>query len=239
MILDSYKLKRIDNRLINVYTQEDMPKIEPDMYNTVGVLHDGYVYPLRNRTETAPGLYPTNMRYQDTSVYMRRDPVTEKDKEKYSTNDMIDFNNMNSIRDNINKIDELRADERTMLLTVDNIYRPQIHDKDTPEMKAFKYAVGLKGCDINSYKERFGSNYNNDKRLFEKDNITLSKLAYLTDILDMEVDITFKDKNPDVPNPMGKEIKITLGKENSDLDRMISNQNKRLNDNPEEGSVND
>ena len=100
---------------------------------------------------------------------------------------------------------------RSQILTdADNIYIPIIGDEDGPEMVALKTAIGSKKCDINKYAFRFGPNFLNNKRLLKEKNITLNKLILMADNLDMEAELILRDKNHDVPNPMGQEVHAIL-----------------------------
>jgi len=68
----------------------------------------------------------------------------------------------------------------------------------------------LKHIDINKYAYRFGDNFNNDRRLFEKDTITLAKMKTIAEALDMDCYIIFEDREPGVPNPIGTQIKAKI-----------------------------
>ena len=77
-------------------------------------------------------------------------------------------------------------------------------------MKALKTAVLEKRIDLDKYEPRFGSNYNNDKRLFNKNTISLSMTKRLCEALDIKATLILEDKSPDVPNPIGRTIKVDL-----------------------------
>jgi hypothetical protein len=77
-------------------------------------------------------------------------------------------------------------------------------------MIALKQAVNQKHIDINKYAYRFGDNFNNDRRLFEKPTITLSKLKTIAEALDMSCYIIIEDKDKDVPNPIGSQVKVRI-----------------------------
>ena len=87
---------------------------------------------------------------------------------------------------------------------------PKIFDDDSAEMKALKNAVLDKQIDLDKYEPRFGSNYNNDKRLFNKSTISLAMLKRVCDALDIEATLTLTDKSDDVPNPIGRTIEVKL-----------------------------
>ena len=83
-------------------------------------------------------------------------------------------------------------------------------DEDSNEMKGMKEAVIAKHIDLDKYEHRFGSNYNNDKRLFNKHTISLPMIKRLCNALDMKATLVIEDANSDVPNPIGKKITIDV-----------------------------
>jgi hypothetical protein len=85
-----------------------------------------------------------------------------------------------------------------------------VKDSDAPEMKLMKEAIYNKHIDLDKYEGRFGPNFTNDKRILQRSNITLSKIKTMCKALDIEAELVFRDSNKDVPNPIGKEIKIIL-----------------------------
>lgn len=68
----------------------------------------------------------------------------------------------------------------------------------------------MKHIDLDSYEHRFGKNYNNDRRLFEKPNISLLKLTSVCTALDIKATLILEDSSPDVPNPMGGVVTVEL-----------------------------
>lgn len=124
--------------------------------------------------------------------------------------EVIDFDQTNSIQEFIGKQNRVKDVEREILCTPDNIYKPPIGENDAPEMKALKEAIRAKNIDIDKYADRFGENFPNDKRKLKDDKITLFLLKRMAECLDMNVDLIISDKGPDVPNPIGIPIKVSL-----------------------------
>ena len=118
--------------------------------------------------------------------------------------------NAESLKEAIELQDRLHSAEREILTTVDSVFCPRITDADTPEMKGLKEAVTAKHIDLDKYEQRFGPNYNNDKRLFNRDSITMSKLKMMLNVLDMKGTLIIEDKADDVPNPIGRKIVVDL-----------------------------
>ena len=77
--------------------------------------------------------------------------------------------------------------------------------------QAHKAAViNAKNIDIDKYADRFGENFPNDKRKLKDEKITLFLLKRMAECLDMNVDLIISDKSPNVPNPIGIPIKVSL-----------------------------
>lgn len=164
---------------------------------------DGVLYPITKNKNT-PGYYNGGGLF---GVYIKPEPSKLNE---YSSSNIIDFNSINNMKEMIEKNTALRDMEREILCSSDNKFKPIIHEKDDLEMKALKEAVIAKNIDLDKYESRFGSSYNNDKRLFKKNNISLSKLKSIANNLDISVTLTLEDKSPDVPNPMGRKIVVNI-----------------------------
>ena len=203
---------RVENKICDVVGFEEYCK-NPDIYpNEYTVIEkDNYLYPIRNSTDIRPGVYQTNGPF---AIFV--DP-SDSDASKYDKENIINFNDVSSLRDIIEKQNQLRTAERAILTTVDNLFVPPVDQNDAPEMKALKEAICLKQIDIDKYAQRFGRNFNNDKRLLKKDSITMSKLRCTMEALDMKGTLIIEDKSPDVPNPIGKKIVVELTSEGDSL----------------------
>lgn len=164
---------------------------------------DGYVYPIRSKTDNRPGFYPTG----GLDFFK---PPTDGESSTYSTQNIINFSEATTLREIIKAQQKLMNDERSILTTIDSVFAPEIQDDDTPEMKAVKTAIIDKHIDLDKYESRFGPNYNNDKRLLRKNSITFGKLRSICDALDMKATIIIEDAAPDVPNPIGRSISAEL-----------------------------
>lgn len=200
------KKANIDNVFCDVTTLDEYIK-NKDAYiqSHTGIQQDEYIFPIR------PQYNPNNVGVTIGSVLTKFVlPETDEDKEKYSVNRMIDFSETKSIGEVIAKQDSVRKIEREVLTSPDNIFTPVIDDEDSNEMKGMKEAVIAKHIDLDKYEHRFGSNYNNDKRLFNKHTISLPMIKRLCNALDMKATLVIEDANSDVPNPIGKKITIDV-----------------------------
>lgn len=177
----------------------------PDIYGQYTAIKgdDGYIYPIRTKTDIRPGFYPTG-----TLDFFKIPDKSESN--TYTQQNIIDFHDATNLKEVIQTQQKLMNEERTILTTIDNVFAPEIYNNDTPEMKAMKQAILDKHIDLDKYEPRFGPNYNNDKRLLKKSSITFGKLRSICDALDMKVTMTIEDSSPDVPNPIGRSITVDL-----------------------------
>jgi hypothetical protein len=67
-------------------------------------------------------------------------------------------------------------------------------------------AVGEKKCNINRYSNRFGDDFNNDRRKLNGNDITATKYATFGKNMDIRTTLIIEDMNPNVANPMNKRI---------------------------------
>lgn len=181
-----------------------------------------YVLPIRNFSDYGtpnqkPGVYHT----KPIDYIVEPDPSQT---EYMKSESLIDFSDSHSLRDIIEKQQELNSAKRTILTSIDNEFVLDISGDETPEMNGLKESVNSKHIDIAKYEPEFGDNYNNDKRVLTKDSITFGKLRTICKALDIKATITFEDENPDVPNPIGKVItRVITG--NSDDESQEGDEN--------------
>lgn len=201
----SLEKAKIDGAIYDVIDIETFYQ-NPDAYGQYTAIkreEDGCVYPIRSRTDNKPGFYPTG-----AIDYFQ--PASQNEVEKYSQDNIINFRDATSLRGIISAQQKLMSAERSILTTIDNVFAPEIGENDTPEMRAMKEGIRAKHIDLDKYESRFGPNYNNDKRLLKKGNITFGKFRAIADALDMKATLILEDANPDVPNPIGRTITVEL-----------------------------
>lgn len=206
------KKMRINDKIRDVATLEEYTKHRDAYIAQYTAIHDpetNLVLPVKNRYESGPGIVV------GTGVCYVEEP-SQEERSEYSDDKIIDFGNTKTIHDMMEKQRVVRSLERDILTSPDNIFMPKIFDDDSPEMKALKSAVLDKHIDLDKYEPRFGSNYNNDKRLFNKNTISLPMLKRVCDALDIEATLILTDKNDDVPNPMNRSIEVKLTGGNSE-----------------------
>ena len=152
---------------------------------------------------TLPGVY--NAGCVDFLIY-----PDEAFVERYIPKDFISMSNTDDIKELIKNGDAARKLDEPFITSPDSITCIPIKETDQPEMKGLKMALNAKNIDIDKYAARFGDNYPNDKRQLKNSNATLKIIKRFCENCDMEAILTFKDKNPEVPNPMNTEITVSL-----------------------------
>jgi len=176
----------VNGTMYTIYDFDEAMKNVEDI--NVAIEEDGKVFPIIGKSNA----------YQTNGVVLDGCMATfisaDKDQSKYELENMkiIDFSNAKSMQDQIEKSSELRSMEETILINPDNIFNVRIKPNDLPEMIGLKEAVNRKNIDINKYAYRFGDNFNNDRRLFEKDTITLAKIKTISEALDMDCYVIFE-----------------------------------------------
>lgn len=200
------KKMRIGDKIYDVTTLDDFTKNKEayiPQYTAIQDPETKLVLPIKGRYDKGPGIVI------GTGISYIEEPE-QNEKEDYEDDKIIDFDNSKTIHDMMQKQEAVRSLERDILTSPDNIFSPKIFDDDSPEMKALKNAVIEKHIDLDKYEPRFGVNYNNDKRLFNKNTISLSMIKRVCDALDIEATLILSDKSDSVPNPIGKTIEVKL-----------------------------
>ena len=194
---------KIKNVMYDVCTLEQYTQ-NPNQYlkNHTAIVEGDYLYPVLSATQIDPGVHvnPGMISYFQTPT----DNI-----EEYKKENAIRFDDVKDIATMIDKLEAVKKIEDDVLTSADNIFSVKIKPGDTPEMVALKTAVNEKKIDLDKYEHRFGSNYHNDKRLFNKPSISLGMLKRVTSALDMQVTMTIEDA-PDAPNPIGRKIEVQL-----------------------------
>lgn len=198
------KKVEIEGKLFNVCTMDEYTE-HPELYapKFTAIQLNNMVLPIRNNTmDTEPGVYyqpgamVSNIKYPDN-------------KDDYSSNNIIDFSNAESIAEIFDKQQAIRDIQNDIMTNSDNTLHLNIGPDDTPEMKALKSSINAKRIDPKQYEDRF-EQYQNDMRLLKGKSITLGKLISISNAFDISVDLTLRDKDADSPNPMNQTITIDL-----------------------------
>lgn len=209
-MLSDFKKAKVEGRVATVIKPEEALK-NPSMQNKYTAVEVGNcILPVKTSYDpSSPGFYINNK--IGKLIY-----PSKEDAEDYSNENVIDFSDVKTMRELIAKQEEVKKMESEVLSNSDNLFKPIAKENDSPEMKAMKKALCLKNIDIDAYADRFGDNFNNDKRLLKGSSITMSKLKSICDKLDMKCTLTISDINPNVPNPIGEDIVIDICGGNDD-----------------------
>lgn len=153
--------------------------------------------------QTTPGVY--NAGCIDFVIK----PTTEN-VHQYTPSKIIEMSNNTAMKDILERKDILARLDEPWITSPDNITQFTITDEDRPEMRCLKTALNKKKIDIDKYAPRFGDNFPNDKRQLKNNGATLNIIKRFCKCLDMEALMILRDKNPNVPNPIGSEILVSL-----------------------------
>lgn len=196
----------INGRMLDIVPIKEAIESTNESNNNIAIEANGCILPVRGSTDKRPGAYRAGSFYMKTVM---PDSI-ELPNYRADDNRIVDFDKAEDIREIIRAESKLRNLEVSRLTTIDNICAPRIRPDDAPEMVGLKKAIIQKHIDLDKYEQRFGDNYNNDRRLLEKDNITLTKLKTFARALDMKLTLTFEDNGKNVPNPIGEPIRVTV-----------------------------
>lgn len=164
----------------------------------------GNIYPIVSATSQDPGL-----RYRKKApVFFASIPEGSDD--QYRVDQAIDYSKATNIKEFIETQNIVKELEKDILTSPDSIYVPPSDPNDSPAMKALKEAVIDKRIDLNKYEPRFGANYNNDKRIFNKQNISLPMLVRMCNALDIKATLTLEDQEGDIANPINDVISVEI-----------------------------
>jgi hypothetical protein len=132
--------------------------------------------------------------------------------ENYKAKDnVIDFSNIESNKELIEKQNELRNAEITILTAANSeTYTPVYSDEDSPALTLVKQCLESKNVPLENYKGRFDSNcdFNNTIRLVTSDknhSISIQKIKTIGEKFDINFKISAEDF-PNSPNPMGSKF---------------------------------
>lgn len=207
---------KIDGKMVDIVTTDEYfanPSLYPANYTAFDP-GNGFIYPLRSKIDSRPGFY-TN----PNSPFIKQKDPDPSEYAEYSKDNIVNFDNIESMSEIIHKQNLLTNQERTILESVDNVFAPPIKPDDRAEMVAMKQMIHSKNCDIDKYEHRFGKkNFQNEKRLFERSSMTLSKIVQTCQALDVKATLILEDENPDVPNPMNTVITVTLTGADQDME---------------------
>ena len=184
----------------NKYLGRDDVGIEiEDNGNTLVLpLKDSY-----NGNPISPGIYYAG----EISFTVLPDKLTYN---KYIPEQTITLSNKLDAKKIIENSELINRLDEPFITTPDSITRIPVTSLDEPEMKALKEMINNKNIDLDTYSSRFGANYPNDKRQLKENSATLKIIKRFCNNLDVEALLVLRNKNDNVPNPLDKEIVVSL-----------------------------
>lgn len=213
----SIKKAVVNGNLCDIISEEEFEtskKVQPNN-SSVAVekaVNNGQVVniPIRNINYYSDGTVTPGIYIGSSSPILFTIMPTEENKINYIPRKTVEINNSDSMKDILEKQEVISRMSEPWITSPDNISKFAISDDDQPEMKALKEALNNKQIDFDKYAMRFGPNFPNDKRQLRSHSATLKIIERFCDNLDMEAILILRDKNPSVPNPIGREIKVSL-----------------------------
>jgi hypothetical protein len=196
----------VNGKIYNVINLDELTTEYIQYYNgTLAVHYMGYILPIY--LQSPNGNYIKPGAYFDSIGYNLIIPFTEEDAQIYSDCHLAYFGDAESFQDILQAKEKLYEDEYNHLISNDDVFIPHMdQSQDTALMFAVKSAIAAKQCNINNYAERFGSDFNNDKRKFNGKSITAGKAESILSNTDVRVTLVIQDMTPDVANPIGKTL---------------------------------
>ena len=164
------------------------------------------VLPLRDTysgNPITPGVYNAG----EIDFIIMPDDITYQ---KYIPGKTVELSNKMDAKKIIESGEILSRLDEPFITTPDEITKIPVTSMDEPEMRALKTAINEKHIDIDKYANRFGNNFPNDKRQLRNNQVTLNIIKRFCNNMDMEAQLIIRDKSADVPNPLGKEIIVSL-----------------------------
>jgi hypothetical protein len=204
----SVKRAAINNSMYYVYSYDEYCKYNISDGNSAVITEkDGkrYILPIKGKYENqcAPGIYDAGC--IDISIF----PI-EGLESNYIPEKIVQISNKDDIKNVLDKEKTIARLSEPWITSPDSITYFPINEEDHPEMVAMKTAFNEKKIDFDKYASRFGPNFPNDKRQMKNDSLTLNMIKRFCDKTDIEAILVLKDKDEGVPNPIGREISVSL-----------------------------
>lgn len=213
----------IDGQMLDLLKYDEYVELKNKIDSSTAILENykGENIVLLNRglypesgNATVPGIY--NAGCIDIVVYPEDEDIS-----RYIPEKIVDISNTTPMKEMLERSETMNHLDEPWITSPENITKFTIFEEDKPEMICLKTALNKKEIDIDKYSNRFGQNFPNDKRQLKNNSATLNIIKRFCKHMDMEALITLRDKNPNVPNPMGTEITISLTDDYSDEENEI------------------
>lgn len=189
--------------LVRISGRDDIPKNTAILEDYKG---EKIVLPYRGTYSSrcyTPGIYDAGI--INIEIYPE-----DVDVSSYVPRKIVELSNKERMKEILEKEDVIARLDEPWITSPDNITQFSITPEDRPEMVCLKTALNQKKIDIDRYSSRFGDNFPNDKRQLKNNGATLNIIKRFCKCMDMEAVLTLRDRNSNVPNPMGTEVTVSL-----------------------------
>ena len=197
----------VDGVVMEVVTQEEFTRRkrfnDPELLRNTCIEQNGTVFPVMN-SQVRERIAPYAVSNVGFTKYYNQD-----NNEKYKSEDtVIDFSDVESNKELIEKQNELRNAEITILTAANSdTYTPIYNDADSPALTLVKQCLQAKNVPLENYKGRFDTpcDFNNTIRLVtsEKNHtISIQKIKTIGEKFDIKFKLVAEDQE-DSPNAMG------------------------------------
>lgn len=171
--------------------------------------YNPYVYPFMGKIShfkeaVDPGIYLVG---DNKKPFLKR-PANDEEKKKYSISNIIELT-PTSIFKNLDTSECIDIDVAESSFGDDEIFHPEIKEKDDIALAGLKYAIGKKNINFNAYGNKFQdqATKNNGKRAITHGNaLKMDMMSRFANVFDIGVAMVFYDKEG-CQNPMDKNYK--------------------------------
>ena len=203
----------VGGKLMDVVSQDEYVRRvsmhEPELVQNTCIQANGTLYPVIRHPDNRKTPYAL---YSDIAI---KYVGSCENNPGYSDKKVIDYSDISSNKELIEKNNQLRAEEVAILTQQsDKVFMPIIREEENPALKVVKECFHKKHIDIDNYRGRFDSNcdFANTIRLLtnpNNHNISVPKIQLIGEKFDINFSLMAKDKN-DAVNPMGTSIEKEL-----------------------------
>jgi hypothetical protein len=197
----------VDGVAMEVVSQEEFTRRkgfnDPEILKNTCIEQSGTLFPVMN-VPVRGRIAPYAVSHTGFTKYYNQD-----NNEKYKAEDtVIDFSDVESNKELIEKQNELRNAEITILTAANSdTYTPIYNDEDSPALTLVKQCLQAKNVPLENYKGRFDTpcDFNNTIRLVtsEKNHtISIQKIKTIGEKFDIKFKLIAEDQE-DSPNAMG------------------------------------
>lgn len=197
----------VDGVAMEVVSQEEFTRRkgfnDPEILRNTCIEQSGTLFPVMN-VPVRGRIAPYAVSHTGFTKYYNQD-----NNEKYKSEDtVIDFSDVESNKELIEKQNELRNAEITILTAANSdTYTPIYNDEDSPALTLVKQCLQAKNVPLENYKGRFDTpcDFNNTIRLVtsEKNHtISIQKIKTIGEKFDIKFKLIAEDQE-ESPNAMG------------------------------------